>query len=466
MVKLGTRSLAVLGGVYALVASVIYTLVVTRRLPAEELAVLTVFNSGYAIALSILGYVTSWYPRVLAKEPERFSELAGAGVLVSLLAWVSLAVYIAVYCKFDAAVLALGLTLLILSAWPAGAYLSVYRQKTLALLGYVSQTAKLAGAFIVRLNPTTSTVLLINIAMSLPTAVAKLARPRIRLSTLKELIRGAPYQTLSLFSALIGGLATYAVFIAGGDLLLSYNYVLFQIGKSVYPALSIVPLMYGSLLAEANKLWRALLDGSVLLYLYLVAAAVMAKSPEWYVTLLRPSELGSVQLIEAVWLNGAALLASGILLHADTVLKGAEEKTVFTLRDKPAKALMLDIASAPFTITLTYLLAKAYGAPGMVIAFTISGSLSAAYRLWLLGRGYLPLLTKLYLPAAVALAVIYAAPISLLPYVRGGALETILTYLPNALLLGGLSLALLAAFSQAAREALFALQRRLGVLRR
>jgi len=466
MVKLGTRSLAVLGGVYALVASVIYTLVVTRRLPAEELAVLTVFNSGYAIALSILGYVTSWYPRVLAKEPERFSELAGAGVLASLLAWTSLAVYIAVYGKFDAAVLALGLTLLILSAWPAGAYLSIYRQKTLALLGYVSQTAKLAGAFIVRLNPTTSTVLLINIAMSLPTAVAKLARPRIRLSTLKELIRGAPYQTLSLFSALIGGLATYAVFAAGGDLLLSYSYVLFQIGKSTYPALSIVPLMYGSLLAEANKLRRALLDGAVLLYLYLVAAAVMAKSPEWYVTLLRPSELGSVPLIEAVWLNGAALLASGILLHADTVLKGVEEKTVFTLRDKPAKALMLDIAAAPFTITLIYLLAKAHGAPGMVIAFTISGSLSAAYRLWLLGRGYLPLLTKLYLPAAAALALIYAAPIPILPYVKGGTLETILTYLPNALLLGGLTLALLAASSPAAREALSTSLRRLGVLRR
>jgi len=466
MVKLGPRSLAVLGGVYALVASVIYTLVVTRRLPAEELAVLTVFNSGYAIALSILGYVTNWYPRVLAKEPERFSELAGAGVLASFLAWVSLVVYIAIYGKFDAAVLALGLTLLILSAWPAGAYLSIYRQKTLALLGYVSQTAKLAGAFIVRLNPTTSTVLLINIAMSLPTAVAKLARPRIRLATLKELFRGAPYQTLSLFSALIGGLATYAVFIAGGDLLLSYNYVLFQIGKSVYPALAIVPLMYGSLLAEANKLRRALLDGAVLLYLYLVAAAVMAKSPEWYIALLRPSELGSVPLIEAVWLNGAALLASGILLHADTVLKGAEEKTVFTLRDKPAKALMLDIASAPFTITLTYLLAKAHGALGMVIAFTISGSLSVAYRLWLLGRGYLPLLTKLYLPAAAALALIYAAPIPLLPYIRGGALETILTYLPNAVLLGGLTLALFAVSSPAAKEALSTSLRRLGVLRR
>jgi hypothetical protein len=466
MVRLGARSLAVLGGVYALVVSIIYTLVVTRRLPTEELAVLTIFNSGYAIALSILGYVTTWYPRVLAKEPERLSELAGAGVLASFLAWITLAVYIALYSKLDAVILALGLTLLILSAWPAGAYLSIYRQKTLALLGYVSQTAKLAGAFIVRLNPTTSTVLLINIAMYLPTVVAKLARPRIRLSTLKEFIRGAPYQTLYLLSTLIGGFATYAVFIAGGDLLLSYSYVLFQIGKSTYPALSIVPLMYGSLLAEANKLRRALLDGTVILYLYLVAAAVMAKSPDWYVAVLRPSELGSVPLIEAVWLNSAALLASSILLHADTVLKGVEEKTVFTLRDKPAKALMLDIASAPFTIALIYLLAKAYGAPGMVIAFTISGSLSAAYRLWLLGRGYLPLLTKLYLPAAAALAVIYAAPIPLLPYVRGGALETMLTYLPNALLLGGLSLVLLAAFSSAARETLSILLRRLGVLRR
>ncbi len=454
MAKLGPRLLAVLGGIYALVVSIIFTLIVTRRLPTEELAVLTVFNAGYAIALAIPGYVTTWYPRLLAKEPGRFSELAGAGVLAALLAWVSLAVYIAAYGKLDAATLALGLALLILSAWPAGAYLSVHRQKTLALLGYVSQTAKLAGAFLVRLNPTVATVLLINVVMSLPTALAKLTKPKISPATLRELIRGTPYQTLYLLSTLTGGLATYAVFAAGGDSLLSYNYILFQIAKSVYPALSILPLMYGSLLTETDKLRRALLDGAALLYLYLVAAAVMAKSPEWYIAVLRPSELGNAQLTEAAWLNGVALLASGIWLHVDTTLKGVEEKTVFTHRDRPAKALMFDIAAAPLTLTLIYLLAKTHGAPGMVVAYAISSSLSAAYRLKLLGRGYIPLLTKLYLPAAAALALIYVTPIPLLPYVKGGAAETILTYLPNAAALAATTLGLMVAFSQPTREAL------------
>jgi hypothetical protein len=463
MARLGARLLAVLGGVYALVVSVVYTLAVTRRLPTEELAVLTVFNAGYAIALSVLGYVTTWYPRVLAKEPERLSELAGAGLLTSLLAWTSLLVYMATYGKLDVAVLAIGLVLLVLSAWPAGAYLSVHRQRALAVLGYVSQTVKLAGAFAVRLNPTVATVLLINVAMSLPTALAKLTKPKMSgvLSALRELIRGAPYQTLSILSALVGGLGTYAVFMAGGDLLLSYSFILFQIAKSVYPALAIVPLMYGSLLTESNKLRRALLDGAVLLYLYLVAAAIMAKSPEWYIAVLRPSELGSAQLTEAVWLNGVAVLASGILLHVDTTLRGHEEKVIFTLRDKPAKALMFDIAIAPLAITLIYLLAKTYGAPGMVVAYVISTSLATAYRLRLLGRRYLPLLTKLYLPAAAALVLIYAAPLPLLPYVKGSAVETILTYLPNAATLAATSLGFFATLSQPTRDALSILIRRL-----
>jgi len=93
--RVEAKILAVLDGVYALVVSVVYTLVVARRLLTEELATLTVFNAGYAIALTILGYVTAWHPRVLARKPERFAELVGAGLLASLLTWASLAVYVA-----------------------------------------------------------------------------------------------------------------------------------------------------------------------------------------------------------------------------------------------------------------------------------------------------------------------------------------------------------------------------------
>jgi hypothetical protein len=42
--------------------------------------------------------------------------------------------------------------LFVLSAWPAGPYLSVWQQMTPALLSYVNQTVKLAGAFAVELS--------------------------------------------------------------------------------------------------------------------------------------------------------------------------------------------------------------------------------------------------------------------------------------------------------------------------
>jgi hypothetical protein len=45
-------------------------------------------------------------------------------------------------------------------------------------------------------------------------------------------------------------------------------------------------------------------------------------------------------------------LASGIWLHVDTTLRGIEEKVIFTLRDRPAKALMFDIAAAQATVML------------------------------------------------------------------------------------------------------------------
>jgi hypothetical protein len=460
---IGARLLSILGSVYGLFVSLVYALVVTRHLSTSELATLVAFNAGNSIALGILGYVTTWYPRVLAKQPERYAELAGAGLIASFFAWCSLVVYMALYGRLDVIILSLGFIIITLYSWPATAYLSIYKQRTLSILGNIGQTIKLVGAFVVRLHPSASAVLLVNIAMTLPTTIAMLVKPKIfgSISLLRELFRGAPYQTLILSFPLVGATTTYALYLAGGDLLLSYNYILFQINKSVYPALAIVPLMYGSLLTENNKLQRALLDGAVLLYLYLVAAVVMSKSPEWYIAALRPSELGNAQLVEAVWLNGVALLISGIFLHVETTLRGVEEKVIFTLRDKPAKALMFDVATVPTIITLTYLLAKFYGAPGMVIATTVAGILMVSYRLKLLGRDYLPLLTRLHLPALSTLIILYILPIPLLPYVKGSAIETVATYIPNAVILATATLGLFAALSPPAREALSILLKRL-----
>lgn len=427
--------MAVIGGAYSLAVSVVFTLVVTRRLPTPELALLSIFNTGLAVALSILNYVTAWYPRILAREPWRFEELAGAGTVAALAAWAALAAYLAIYGVLDLPVLAAGLALLILNAWPAGAYLSIHRQRLAAALGYVGQTVKLGGAFVVRQFPTVEAALLVNVAMSLPSLFAK--RAGIRLSAALRAFRGvaagAPYQTLYVAAAAAWSALTYAAFLAGGDRLLSYHYILFQISKAVYPALTIVPLMYGSLLVESDKLRRALLDGAALLYLYLIPAAVMAKSPDWFLALLRPAELGNTELVEAVRLNGIALLLSGIFLHVDTTLRGAEDRSIFTLRDRPAKALMLDVVNSAAAALIVYVLAKAAGAPGMVIGFAISLAAAAGYRLWLLG--YTKLLTELYLPAALALGLVYALPLPLMPYSTGNLLETVATYIPNAAIL-------------------------------
>jgi hypothetical protein len=55
------------------------------------------------------------------------------------------------------------------------------------------------GVFTVRLSPSVFIVLPINAIMSLPTVLAELTGPRIfgAVSASKELIRGAPFQTLS-----------------------------------------------------------------------------------------------------------------------------------------------------------------------------------------------------------------------------------------------------------------------------
>ncbi|MEM1598894.1 MAG: hypothetical protein QXI07_10345, partial [Pyrobaculum sp.] len=382
MSRLASRLLAVGAGAYALAASLVYTLVVTRRLPLQDLATLTVFNAGFAVALSILGYATTWYPRILAKESHRFPELAAAGLITALIAWAALAAYMALYGRLDPIVLALGLGLLALNAWPAGAYLSVHAQRTSALLSYVVQTVKLAGALAVKASPSVHAALAVNLLMALPTAAAKVAWPRFKEAwrALIDFLRGAPYQTLAIFATTAGAASTYAMYSAGGESLLAYNYILFQLGKSVTPALSIVPLMYGSMLIEQNKLRRVMLDGALILYLYLIVTAVMAKTPEWYIMLLRPSELSNVQLIEALHLNAYSMLIWGMLVHVNTVLLGLEEKTIITLRDSPAKALIWDLATAPLVVLLSYLLPRWYGVAGMVMAFAVSTVITLAFR--------------------------------------------------------------------------------------
>ena len=88
--------MAVLGGVYVPVVFAVYTLMVARHLLTKGLATLIVFDASYAIALTILGYVTVWCLCVFARRSERFAELTWAALLASLLAWALPAVYMAI----------------------------------------------------------------------------------------------------------------------------------------------------------------------------------------------------------------------------------------------------------------------------------------------------------------------------------------------------------------------------------
>ena len=63
--KLGTHILSVVGAFYYLVVSLVFTLSVTRRFPTEELAALTVFNTGFSIASVMLGFATVLHPLYL-----------------------------------------------------------------------------------------------------------------------------------------------------------------------------------------------------------------------------------------------------------------------------------------------------------------------------------------------------------------------------------------------------------------
>jgi hypothetical protein len=73
-------------------------------------------------------------------------------------------------------------------------------------------------ASVVRLNPSASIALLIDVFMSLPMAIAELlSRESPAPFRMRKLISGGPYRR---FPRYCGGLDTYAMFTAGGDLLL------------------------------------------------------------------------------------------------------------------------------------------------------------------------------------------------------------------------------------------------------
>lgn len=196
--------------------------------------------------------------------------------------------------------------------------------------------------------------------------------------------------------------------------MLYYGFVLFQLSKMVYPALTIVPLMYGSLLTAADKERRALVDGAIILFLYAVPAAVMLKAPEALLAVLRPQELGNGELLAAMRLNAVALLLSGVQLHAWNVLLGVEPREILTLRDRPAKALLLDIAFFPANVLLTYVAVSRLGAVGLVAANAAALAYSAVVRLY-----YLPMwkpLLALYLSHFAALgAAVLVPPLPLQP---------------------------------------------------
>jgi hypothetical protein len=110
----------------------------------------------------------------------------------------------------------MGLVLLAPSAQPADAYLSVWRQRTLALLSYVDQAVKLAGAFTVKLSlhPYRSAD---RYGHASAHGSCKVIKSRISstVSALGELIGGALFHALFLISVTAGGLGTYSVLMAG-----------------------------------------------------------------------------------------------------------------------------------------------------------------------------------------------------------------------------------------------------------
>ncbi|WP_205128606.1 hypothetical protein, partial [Escherichia coli] len=127
----------------------------------------------------------------------------------------------------------------------------------------------------------------------------------------------------------------YAIAAAGGDTALYYNMLLFQMSKAIYPALAIVPLMYGSMPTTGGER-RALIAGAIYVAGLRAAGGVMLNAPHVMIALLRPQELDNIELHTAIRINAAALVLWGLTIHAWHALLAEEKKTIITPRDKPA----------------------------------------------------------------------------------------------------------------------------------
>lgn len=405
MAVFGSRSIALASGVLALVASLAFALAVTRRLPAGDLALLSVVNNGLAIAAALAGFATVWYPRVLAREPEKYGELLTVGLLVGGVGAAAGLCYVVLFSPWvspSPLALVLYIAIALVGALPAGAYLSVHRQRLAAGLNLASQLTKAGGALVVRSTPTAESALAISLLTSLPTALAVRARPKFRLEAVLQLARGAPFQALVLLTTAAWSAVVYAIAAAGGDTALYYNMLLFQMSKAIYPALAIVPLMYGSMLTTGVER-RALIDGAIYTAVLLAAGGVMLNAPQAIMALLRPQELDNAELHTAIRINAISLVSWGLALHAWTTLMAEEKKTIITPRDKPAKSLYLELAAYPAFIPAYYYAVLHYGVVGLAAA----GATQALYTLAIRVK-YLEirrkLLAQLYLPTAVALA--------------------------------------------------------------
>jgi len=178
-----------------------------------------------------------------------------------------------------------------------------------------------------------------------------------------------------------------------------------------YPANAIISLMYTSLLVaeDKEKRKRMLVDGAIILFLYLIPSALMLKAPEVLLSLIRPQEINNTEFVNVIKINAVAFLLSGIYEHASKVLLGIEAKEIFTLRDKPTKALMLDIALFPVIALFTYITVSKLGVMGLVVSNAVNVFCSIGVRLYLIPIRR-PLIRLLYLPTFVALGVTALLP--------------------------------------------------------
>ncbi|MEM4080837.1 MAG: hypothetical protein QXK71_01255 [Pyrobaculum sp.] len=446
-----SRLLAILSGALSLLASLIFALTVSRRLPPEDLALLNIFNSAYAIGTSIASYITAWYPRVFAKDPAAYQRYFAAGLVVGFLGWASGVLYLLLYQTFDLLIFLLLAAMLALYVTPAAAYMSVHRQTRAAALGVVSQFIKIVGALFIRTHPTVYTTLLVNLLVALPPFLAFRKKPDFKKwrFTLKEALYGASFQTLTILTTVGGGLYLYMAYTAGGGEVLYLGYLLFQFSKMVYPALALAPLMYGSMLLEDKVERRALLDGALLLYIYIIASAVMLNTPAHLIALIRPQELANETLTAAMSLNAFALLMSGIFLHISNVLLAEEKKPILTLRDKAAKPLYFDIGLIPLYMSLFFYLVSSHGVVGLVAMWIVTSAVGVAVRLHYIYTK--SILTKLYLPAIISLSSTLVLPhMYIEPRTSVG--EAFLNVFIHAVYYGGFAAFVFTLLSQPARE--------------